>query len=197
MSGRISRRWAVFGSLAMALALATQPVAAATVTKTTGYVGHYVFNDDLTTTRGADCVYEDHTELHRGVTGYWLDTLSIRGPRVYARHNSAGTKQWVGWRYKVQTQPSSDGTAPWTTIYTSSVAKAKASISSGYQFPRRTWYAPKSLPDVNVRVFVLVYWYKRGGSTTVQGTVRASYDYYHVKGGGPHTIRQTDCYRVN
>jgi len=45
-------------------------------------------------------------------------------------------------------------------------------------------------------------WYQRPGSSTVNGQVRASYDYYHVKGGGtppspPPTIRQTDCYVAN
>ena len=42
--------------------------------------------------------------------------------------------------------PRQTSTAPSSTIYTSTVAKHKASISAGCQFARRTWTAPESLP---------------------------------------------------
>jgi hypothetical protein len=193
----MSRGALVFGPVLMALMLAVQPAAAATVKSTTGHVGDYAFQDDQNNTRGVDCVYETSKETHHGLKAYWLNKLSIRGPKVYARDNGGSSHQTVGWKYKIQTQPTSGGSAPWTTIYTSSVAKHSASIGSGYQFGRRTWNAPESFNDVNVRVLVIVNWYKRSDPSTVDGTVKATYDYYHVKGGGPDSIRQTDCYRVN
>jgi hypothetical protein len=116
---------------------------------------------------------------------------------MHAYADGSGTKESVGWRYKVQTQPTSSSSDPWHDLFVSTVTKKQVNVSNGYQFPRRTWTAPDSLRDVNVRVVVVLIWYQRPGSSSVQGKVKASYDFYHVKGGGPDTIRQTDCYRVN
>ena len=152
--------------------LAVQPAAAATVTQTSGTVGSYAFQDDHDTTRGADCVYEDHNETHDGATGHWLDKLSIRGPKIHAYDNGSGTKQWVGWKYKVQTQPTGTPNAPWHDLYGSSVSKQLVSIAGGYQFPRRTWTAPASFSDVNIRVVVVLTWYKRNAPPTGANVVR-------------------------
>lgn len=190
-------RAAILVAVSLAAVLAAQPVAAATVIGSGGTYGTYVLQDNADTTRGADCVYETSKETHNGVKGYWLDKLSIRGPKLHAYDDGSGKSQYVGWKYKVQTQPTSDSGAPWKDIHVSPMTKRQVSIASGYQFPRRTYTAPESLGDVNVRVVVVLKWYKRPGSSTSQGTVKASYDHYHVKGGGTETIRQTDCYRLN
>jgi hypothetical protein len=174
--------------------------AAATVLSSSGQIGNYVLQDNHDQTRGVDCFYETHQETHHGSPGYWLDKLSVRGPQVYAWDNGSGSKQWVGWRFQVQNEDTSASDA-WTTVFTSTLTKAKVGISNGYQFARRTWTAPENLANnKNYRVMITVKWYQRGGSSHVQGTLKARYDYYHVKGGGatiPPTIRQTDCYVSN
>jgi hypothetical protein len=189
------------GAGLLAIVFAAQPAAAATVLSTTGTVGNYAFQDNQNSTRGADCDYATSKTTHHGVTAFWLHQLKVRGPKVYAYNNGSGTRQWVGWQFKVQNEPASSTNA-WTTVSTSSVVKAHATIGTGIQFAARTWTAPASLPNnTNWRVIVVVNWYKRPGSTAVGGSVKASYDYYHVKGGGatvsPPEIRNTDCYVNN
>lgn len=172
-------------------------VAAATPISSSGHIGNYVFQDNADQTRGVDCFYETHQETHHGSPGYWLDKLGVRGPQVYAWDNGSGTKQWIGWQFKVQDEDASANNA-WATVFTSPLTKANVGINSGHQFGRRYWIAPEKLPSMkNYRVVVIINWYKRSGSTKVQGTLKASYDYYHVKGGGTSTIRSTDCYVVN
>lgn len=196
-----SRRTAiVLGSVLLAVVFAAQSAAAATVLSSSGHIGNYVLHDNFDSARGVDCFYETHKETRHGVKGHWLDKLSIRGPEVSAWDNGSGTKQWVGWQFRVQNEPASE-TDAWTTVYTSSVTKAKVGISNGFQFDRRTWTAPENLANnKNYRVVITINWYKRTGSSNVKGTLKASYNYYHVKGGGatdPPTIRQTDCYVSN
>jgi hypothetical protein len=200
MFARSRQRALVLGSALLALVFAAQPVSAATVLSTSGTIGSYVLHDDHDHTRGADCDYETTKETHHGVNGFWLDALKVRGPQIYAYNDGSGTRQWVGWQFRVQDEPASANDA-WANYYVSSVVKEKVNVSTGFQFDHRKWTAPENLPnDTNWRVVVVLKWYQRGSSTTVQGTLRASYDYYHIKGGGattPPTIRQTDCYVNN
>lgn len=189
----------VLGPAFLALMFAVQPAAAATVISQTGNVGSYVIHDNQNTTRGADCDYETTMETHHGSNAFWLDALKVRGPQINAYNDHSGTKQYVGWQFKVQDAPASSST--FTTFYTSSVVKQKVNVSTGFQFDHRVWKAPENPPaDTNWRVLVILKWFKRGTTTVVQGKVTASIDYYHVKGGGatnPPTIRQTDCYVSN
>ena len=84
----------------------------------------------------------------------------------------------------MQNEPAAANDA-FTTFYTSSVVKQKVNVNTGFQFPHRVWKAPENPPaDTNWRVIVILKWFQRGSSTTVQGKLTASYDYYHVKGGG-------------
>jgi hypothetical protein len=190
----------VLGSALLALVFAAQPAAAATVLSTSGTIGNYVLHDNHDSTRGGDCVYETQKETHHGINAFWLDRLKARGPKIFAYDDGSGRKQWVGWQLRVQSEPAS-ATDAWTNVFTSSVIKQKVSIAGGFQFDHRNWTAPENLPNnTNWRLVVILKWFQRGSSTTVQGTLRASYDYYHVKGGGatvPPTIRQTDCYVSN
>ncbi len=190
----------VLGSAFLALLFAVQPAAAETVISQSGTIGNYVLHDNHDTTRGADCDYKTTKETHHNVTAFWLDALKVRGPQINAYDDQSGTKQWVGWQFKVQNEPAAANDA-FTTFYTSSVVKQKVNVNTGFQFPHRVWKAPENPPaDTNWRVIVILKWFQRGSSTTVQGKLTASYDYYHVKGGGattPPTIRQTDCYVSN
>jgi len=190
----------VLGPAFLALMFAVQPAAAATVISQSGSIGSYVIHDNHDSTRGADCDYETTKETHHGSNAYWLDALKVRGPQINAYNDHSGTKQYVGWQFKVQDEPAS-ATDAWTTFYTSSVVKQKVNVASGFQFDHRVWKAPENPPaDTNWRVVVILKWFTRGTTTTVQGKVTASIDYYHVKGGGatnPPTIRNTDCYVAN
>jgi hypothetical protein len=198
---RSSKPILVLGPAFLALLFAVQPAAAATVISQTGKVGNYTINDNHDSTRGADCDYETVKETHHSLNAYWLDALKVRGPQINAYNDHSGTKQYVGWQFKVQNEPAS-ATDAWTTFYTSSVVKQRVTVGSGLQFPHRVWKAPENPPaDTNWRVVVILKWFTRPGSTAQQGRVTASIDYYHVKGGGatvsPPTIRQTDCYVSN
>jgi hypothetical protein len=190
----------VLGSALLALVFAAQTTAAATVISQTGTVGNYVIHDNHDSTRGADCDYETTKRTQHGIKAFWLDALKVRGPQIFAYDDGSGTKQWVGWQLRVQKEPVSASDA-WQNVYVSSVVKERVNVSTGFQFAHRKWTAPQSLPNnTNWRVVVSLKWFKRGSSTTVQGTVLASIDFYHVKGGGatnPPTIRQTDCYVSN
>ena len=191
-----SRRPAMtLGSALLALLFAAQPAAAATVISQSGTPGNYQLQDNQNTTRGVDCVYatSGNPGQHR------LTTLNIRGPQIFAYNDHSGTKQYVGWKFLVQSEPVSSSNA-FTTFFTSSIVKERVNVSAGFQFGYRHWTAPAHVTsNTNWRVVVVLFWYKRSGSTTVQGKVTASYDYYHVKGGGstPHQIRQTDCNGAN
>jgi hypothetical protein len=192
MIRRMSRRALVFGPVLMALLLAVQPAAAATGIHTTGKVGPYQINDDQTTTRGANCDYETH--LTNG--SYLLDDIGVRAPFMHARNTGPGNQtQWVGWGYKIQLDKEFDNT--FKTIFTSSVVKAKATETTIAPFTRRTWTAPENVKDGNYRVKLFMVWYKPGTSTVEQGRVVANIQWYHAKGGGTDTIRQTDCYKAN
>jgi len=184
MFGRISSRRLVLGPVLMALLLAAQPVAAFSVTSTTGNVGQYYLSDTFAGPRGADCVYQA-TQSHHV---YPLKDISARGPSMYgtSTHN-----QWVGWRYKIQRTPTSS--LDFKTYFTSSVVKAKASQNAPASFVRRTWTVPSNLPTGNYRVQETLYWYQFGSSTIQDGKVVLVIQYYHVKGGGQDQIRQTDC----
>jgi len=189
------------GAGILAIVFAAQPVAAETILSMSGTIGNYAFQDNEDTTRGVDCDYETHKETHHGTNAYWLDKLKARGPKVYAYDNGSGSKQWVGWLFKVQDEGVAQNNA-WVTVFTSSVVKSHASIGGGIQFASRFWTAPENLPNnKNFRVVVQVNWYKRPGSSAVAGTLKVSYDYYHVKGGGavvtPPEVRTTDCYVSN
>jgi hypothetical protein len=185
----------MLGSALLALLFAAQPAAAATVISQSGTIGTYQFQDNQNTTRGADCVYATN-----GSPGeHKLKTLKIRGPKIFAYNDHSGTKQYVGWKFLVQSEPVS-ATDAFTTFFSSSVVKERVNVSAGFQFGSRNWTAPGNVTsNTNWRVVVVLFWYKRSGSTTVQGKLTASYDYYHVKGGGstPNQIRQTDCNGTN
>lgn len=198
---RSSRPLLVLGSALIALLFAVEPAAAASIISTTGTVGNYQFQDNQNSTRGADCDYETTKETHHNIKAFWLDAFKVRGPKMFAYNDHSGTKQWVGWQFRIQNEPTS-ATDAFTDVFVSSVVKERVNVGSGFQFPSRTWKAPETLPtNTNWRVEVVLKWYKRPGSTTTQGTVKASYDWYHVKGGGapttPPEIRQTDCYVSN
>jgi hypothetical protein len=192
MIRRMSHRALVLGPVLMGLLLAVQPAAAASGIHETGLVGPYQINDDHDTTRGANCDYE----THKTNGAYLLDDISVRAPFMHARDRGVGNQtQWVGWQYKIQRTPTA--TTNFHTIFTSSVVKAKATETAIAPFTRRKWTAPETVRDGNYRVKVIMLWYKPGTSTVEQGRVVANIDYYHVRGGGPDTIRQTDCYKAN
>ena len=66
-------------------------------------------------------------------------------------------------------------------------------------FGDRTWYAPESQTSLkgNYKVWLVIFWYKPGSSTTVSGKVVTEIDWYGVRGGGSNMNRQNNCYREN
>ena len=194
MIARRLRPMLVMGISLMALVLAVQPVAAATVTSSSGTYGMYQIHDDHDTTRGANCDYK--TTKHNGA--YALKDIGVRAPTIYAREkDNSNQRKWVGWKYAIQQDANRDGSG-WQTVFTSSVAKAKATESDAANFGRRTWTVPSGMHlQGNYRAQVTLLWYKAGSSTIVKGKVVALIDYYHVKGGGTDLVRQTDCYKSN
>jgi len=176
----------------MGLLLVVQPAAAATAVGSSGTFGVAYIADFLVGKQGANCDYTTH-----GSSGaHPLKDISVRGPQITAENTGSGTQhQWVGWKYKIQRTPTS--TTNFHTVYTSSVVKEMATDHTPATFSRRTWTAPSNVTTGNYRVQVTLIWYKHGSNTDVQGKQVANIDYYKVAGGGPDTVRQTDCYSAN
>ena len=200
MLARSRRPFLVLGPALFALLFAVQPAAAATVLSHTGQYGNFVINDNHDTTRGADCNYETHKEVHYLLNAFWLDSVKVRGPKIFAYNDGSGTKQPVGWMFKVQSSPAGNPNG-WKTFYTSLSAKQLTTVHGGFQFSPVGWNAPENPPaDTNWRVVMTLQWFKRGHPTLLTGRVVATIDFYNVKGGGatvPPTVRQTDCYVNN
>jgi hypothetical protein len=182
----------LLGGSMLALVLAAQPVAAATVISASGTFGLAVIPDAAVGKQGANCDYKTS-----GSNGHFrLKDMSARGPKIYAHDTGSGTQhQWVGWKYKIQGDTNADNV--FGTKFTSTVVKAKATDSTPAAFARRTWTAPSNLKQGNYRVQVTLIWYKPGSSTQVQGKQVANVDYYKVAGGGPDTVRNNNCYYKN
>jgi len=192
MISRMSRRATVFGPVLMALVLAAQPVAAAHVTSTTGHPGPYTIHDNETTTRGANCDYKTHPSSNGH---HLLKDISVRAPSVRARDTGPGNQsQWVGWQFKIDRDSDTNGS--YVNIFTSNVVKRMATETSSAAFSRRTWL-PASTPQGNFRVRIVIYWYTHASNTNETGRVKATIEWYHVRGGGPDTIRHNSCYREN
>ncbi len=192
MIRRMTRSTLMIGALIASMTLGVQPVLAETVVSTTGSVGHYQFLDNHGTTPGANCDYKTHkvNGTHR------LADISIRAPKVFARNSShPNTPRVVGWRFRIQHDTVLNG-AHYSTVFTSPVVKAQATVSKSANFSRRFWI-PASTPKGNFRAQVTIYWYQNGSSTKVMGKVVALIDFYQVRGGGPDTVRQTNCFQEN
>lgn len=188
----LSRPAMVIGPVLMALMLAVQPAAAANVTSTTGHVGPYQINDEEAGPRGANCDYKTHPQSNGQ---YLLKDISVRAPFVHARNTGPGNQsQWVGWQFKIDRDTNFDGV--YANVFTSSVVKRKATETSIADFSRRSW-TPASTPQGNFRVRIVIFWYTHASSTNEKGKVKATIEWYHVRGGGTDTIRNNSCYRAN
>lgn len=191
MPPRMSRRAALLGPVLMALVLAAQPAAAAHVTNTTGHPGPYQINDEEGGPRGANCDYK--TQVTNGQ--HLLKDISVRAPFVHARNTGPGNQsQWVGWQFKIDRDTNFDNV--YSNVFTSNIVKRTATETTIAPFSRRTW-TPASTPKGNFRVRIVMYWYTHSSATTVTGKVYATIQWYHVRGGGPDTVRETNCYRSN
>ncbi len=100
----------VLGPMFVALALAAQPVAAATPINQSGDYGDYEITDFEDTQRGANCLYEGHKTNGRNR----LDKISIRPPRVhsYAGQPATRTSGSAGATSSSGTPTSTTSTAP-------------------------------------------------------------------------------------
>jgi hypothetical protein len=182
----------VVASALMALALAAQPAVAAQVTSTTGHPGPYQINDDENTTRGANC---DYKTQHLSNGQHLLKDITVRAPFVHARDTGPGNQsQWVGWQFKIDHDTNFDNV--YANVFTSGIVKRQATETTIAPFSRRSW-TPASTPKGNFRVRISIYWYTHSSSTKVTGKVNATIQWYHVRGGGPDDIRETNCYRSN
>jgi hypothetical protein len=169
---------------------AVAPASADTVKSRSGNYGSYQINDQENVYNGVKCQYETHKEGG----AYRLDKLVIRKPYV---HSYTSGQQWVGWRYIVKRDADTNGT--FQEVYRSSIVKAKASQSAIAPFSDRTWYAPESTTSLkgNYKVWIVLFWYKKPGSTQQTGKVVTEVDWYGVRGGGPDMNRNNNCYREN
>ncbi len=192
MIRRMSRPAAMLGPVMMALVLAAQPAAAAHVTSTTGHPGPYTIHDNHDTTRGANCDYKTNQSSNGH---YLLKDISVRAPSVYARNTGPGNQsQWVGWQFKIDRDSDTNGS--YENVFTSAVVKEIATETTKADFSRRSW-TPASTPQGNFRARIVIYWYTHASKTNEKGRVKATIEYYHVKGGGPDIIRNNNCYREN
>jgi hypothetical protein len=154
--------------------LAASPVAAETVKSSSGKVGPYEINDASGGPYGANCIYETSGPGE-------LDKINIRPPANVHSYGASSSSQWVGWRYLIGQDEGSDGT--YVTYYQSSIVKERVNSNTDPStFSRRTWTAPEHVTG-QWRVRIVIYWYKRPGSSEVSGKTKIEYDYYKAKKG--------------
>jgi len=169
---------------------AVAPASADTVKSTSGNPGAYQVNDQENVYNGVKCQYETHKEGG----AYRLDRLVVRKPYV---HSYTSGQQWVGWRFIVKRDANFDNV--YQEVYRSPIVKAKASQANIAPFSDRVWYAPESTSSLkgNYKVWLVLFWYQKPGSTHQTGKVVTEIDYYGVRGGGQDTDRLNSCYREN
>lgn len=189
MSGTRIRLASLLGAALLAISTVA-PASADTVKSQSGDYGIYQVNDQQNVRNGVKCQYETH--LEHG--GYMLDKLVVRRPYV---HSYTSGSQWVGWRYIVKRDADTNGS--FQEVYRSSIVKRKANQANVAAFSDRVWHAPESRASLkgNYKVWLVLFWYKPGSSTRVSGKVVTELDWYGVRGGGPDTDRQNNCYRQN
>jgi hypothetical protein len=185
MNGTRMRLVSLLGATLLALT-AVAPASASTNVSQSGKVGAYQVNDQ-NTLPGVRCIYETHKEGG----AYQLDKLRVRAPFV---HSYIHKSQWVGWRYIVKRDTNFDNV--FGEVYRSPIVKAKATQSTIAPFSDRVWTSGEH-PKGNYQVWIVLFWYGHANKTSVSGKVVEVLDYYAVRGGGPDTVRMTDCYKEN
>jgi hypothetical protein len=144
------------------------PAAGAVIVKAcVGTCGSYEVGDS-STTYGAKCTYGNSYP-------YKLLNVNVRPPLM---HGNYSTKTKVGWRFKIQRQPTGGG--KWLVTYTSSYQTADANDAIpaylNHGFTRRTWTAPSNPAGYFYRVILELQWWKNGN---VEGYAKARDQYYN------------------
>jgi hypothetical protein len=178
-------RVASFGAPLLALTLAASPVTAETIVSSSGKVGPYEINDQSGGPYGANCLYETSNPGE-------LDKINIRPPANVHSYGASSSSQWVGWRYIIgRDAPPIDG--HWVTYHQSSIVKERVNNNTDpSSFGRRTWTAPENVTG-QWRVRIVIYWYKRPGSSEVSGKTKIEYDWYKSKRGAQWHEDQDRC----
>jgi hypothetical protein len=157
------------------------PAAAETVlVSCNGTCGYYEVKDQGPTgPKGAVCAYDSNA---------MLKFISVRPPLM---HGNYPYKTKVGWRFKIRNSPT--GSAPWSTIFTSSWQYAKADDAipayAGKGFERRYWYSP-SPPSGQHLVWIEMGWWRNGSR---EGFARVQYDHYTWLYNGNRGYQPVDC----
>ncbi len=160
------------------MVLAVQPVAAARILKEDGNWGYYELYDEMVGRKGANCIYETGSQD--------LDKITIRAPLMHGDYPQ-NTK--VEWRFKIRRNPPGPAN-PFSTIFTSSWQTDRANDAiPADDFTRRSWTAPES-PTGFFQVLIEMRWW-HGGS--VEGFVRAQYEWYKAKWSGISYVNNEYC----
>jgi hypothetical protein len=175
-------RAAIVGA-ALALLIGVAPATAAT-----GNYGVYALVDSLEYPAVA-CTYVGHPAV--------LGAFRIRPPIVYGVNRSDTTDtQTVGWMFKVQYQ---DGTATtWTTLFTSTEAKAPTTEKRNAAFAPRTYaFGPNVTDHERYRVLYDLRWYFPT-STHQDGRVTTHPSYYKEKFSDvPSAVTMDYCFGLD
>lgn len=185
MNGTRTRLVSLLGAALLAIA-AVGPASADTVKSQSGTYGSYQVNDFQTGTQGVKCVYDARTTKGK----HQLGKLRVRKPFV---HSATSGSQWVGWRFIVKRDHDTNGS--FQEVYRSGIVKAKATQATIAPFSDRVWSLPNTVKG-NYKVWLVLFWYKKGTKTVQTGKVVTELDWYRVTGGGDvNKTRQDSCYR--
>lgn len=180
-----SRLATMVGAVILAVA-AVGPASADTIKSQTGQYGTYQITDSQVGTQGVKCVYDAKKTKGKHLLG----KLRVRKPSVHA---STSGNQWVGWRFIVKRDHDTNGS--YQEVYRSSIVKAKATKTTAAPFTDRVWNLPNTVKG-NYKVWLVLFWYKKGTSTRQVGKVVTELDWYRVTGGGDvNKTREGSCYR--
>jgi hypothetical protein len=176
---RAGRALVVSTATFVVLVLTAGSVFADTELGDTGKVGDHYLNDQ-SGYAGATCDYTPDGQV--------MTVISVRAPNIWARDKTTSRdRQRVGWRFIVRRRK--DTSTKWTTLYTSSIAKARAYDNQTAFFETRG--VQPSLPveqpghSSRYQVRVQMFWYRSDGS--VAGSSLHRVDTYLETSGSSST----------
>jgi len=171
--GRGSHRVVLGAVVASALALLAPSAMAFSSIVQSGIVGDWgVLDNAQVGQEGARCFYANDGHGNSIVTRVRVGPAEMTGAHT--------NLTWVGWRFKILR--STDNGVTYNTAFTSPVWKDRAS-STVYAdgFVPESWYPAAPKVEARIRVQVIMFWYKPGTKSTIEGKASGQDDSYVEK----------------
>ncbi|MBX3030070.1 MAG: hypothetical protein KF809_07900 [Chloroflexi bacterium] len=171
-------RSVVLAAMLLSLMLTAQPAVAFIEKQNTGKTGFYTINDEFASP-GAVCKYVDKS----GAQNDRIDKVTVR---QFHTHGWYPTKTWVGYRYIIQENRPPIADKKFVTIFKSGIVKKQANQTQVAFFGPSTYKVPRNTS--RYRVQIVLFFYKKGSKTNVEGKVKGQIEAYrHTLGTSGNT----------